>query len=152
MNEFLSIPPPAERHRSRMSPRPPTSELHPVKYMMQILETPADFAAREQGEETSYRAAWRSYFHALVDAGVYVDGAPLKAIATATTVRLRDGKQLVQDGPFAETKEQLGGFMILELPSLDAALQWAARCPAAATGAVEIRPIDTGLHDSICEG
>ena len=123
-----------------------------MKYVMQILETAADFAAREAGEGTEYRAAWRTYYHALLDAGVYVDGAPLKAIATATTVRVRDDRQLVQDGPFTETKEQLGGFMILELPSLDAALYWAARCPAAATGAVEIRPIDLGLHDSICNG
>jgi hypothetical protein len=52
----------------------------------------------------------------------------------------------VQDGPFAEAKEELGGFMILELPSLDAALDWAARCPAAATGALEIRPVDVEFH------
>jgi hypothetical protein len=56
-------------------------------------------------------------------------------------VRLRDGKRRVQDGPFADTKEQLGGFIIMELPSLDAALDWAERCPAAATGAVEVRPL-----------
>jgi hypothetical protein len=55
----------------------------------------------------------------------------------------------VQDGPFAETKDQLGGFMILDLPSLDAALEWAARCPAAATGAVELRPMDVAAHDVI---
>ncbi len=123
-----------------------------MKFMMMIYETPADFAARQDGEHSSYRAAWRTYHRALVEAGAYVDGAPLKAVATATTVRARDGRQFVQDGPFAEAKEQLGGFMILELPSLDAALSWAARCPAAATGAVEIRPVDTGLHDSICLG
>jgi len=56
-------------------------------------------------------------------------------------VRLKDGKRRVQDGPFADTKEQLGGFTILELPSLDEALEWAARCPAASTGAVEVRPV-----------
>jgi hypothetical protein len=62
---------------------------------------------------------------------------------------LRDGRRHVQDGPFAETKEELGGFLILDVPSLDAALEWAARCPAAASGAVEVRPIDVNVHDAI---
>ena len=61
------------------------------------------------------------------------------------------GKRRVQDGPFAEAKEQLGGFTILECPSLDAALEWAARCPAASYGSVEVRPVDVDLHDTICE-
>jgi hypothetical protein len=56
-------------------------------------------------------------------------------------VRLKNGKRQVQDGPYADTKEQLGGYIILELPSLDAALDWAARCPAAANSAVEVRPL-----------
>jgi hypothetical protein len=72
---------------------------------------------------------------------VLVGGNPLQAPETATTVRIKDGKRNVQDGPFADTKEQLGGFTILELPSLDAALDWAARCPAASSGAVEVRPV-----------
>jgi hypothetical protein len=62
---------------------------------------------------------------------------------------VQDGKRRVQDGPFAEAKEQLGGFMILDLPSLDAALDWAARCPAAATGAIEVRPMDVDLFESV---
>ena len=60
---------------------------------------------------------------------------------TGTTVRLKEGKRRVQDGPYAETKEQLAGFIILELPSVDAALEWAARCPGASIGAVEVRPL-----------
>jgi hypothetical protein len=60
---------------------------------------------------------------------------------TGTTVRVREGKRRVQDGPYADTKEQLGGFIILELPSVDAALEWAARCPGASIGAVEVRPL-----------
>lgn len=119
--------------------------------MILIYESPADFAARQTGEHSSYRAAWRTYHQALLEAGAYVGGAPLQDVSTATTVRSRDGKQLVQDGPFAEAKEQLGGFILVELPSLDAALRWAARCPAAATGAVEVRPVDIMLHDSICQ-
>ena len=66
---------------------------------------------------------------------------PLDGPETGTTVRQRDSKRLIQDGPYANSKEQLGGFMLLECPSLDAALEWAARCPAAAYGAVEMRPV-----------
>src|SRR5258708_21477654 len=75
------------------------------------------------------------------EAGIYIGGDPLEVPETGTTVRLKEGKRRVQDGPFADTKEQLGGFIIMELPSLDAALDWAARCPTAATGAVEVRPL-----------
>ena len=72
-----------------------------------------------------------------------VGGHALQPPVTGTTVRVAGGKRHVQDGPYADTKEQLGGFIDLELPSLDAALDWAARCPAAASGAVEIRPVFT---------
>lgn len=121
-----------------------------MQYSFLIYESPADFEARKQGDKTPYVAAWRTYHQALVAAGAYVGGAPLKEIATATTVRAKSGRRLVQDGPYAEAKEQLGGFIILELPSLDAALSWAARCPAASTGAVEVRPIEVAMHETIC--
>ena len=121
-----------------------------MKYCFLICESPADFEARRADGEGPYVAAWRLYHQALVESGAYLGGAPLKPVATATTVRARDGKRLVQDGPFAESKELLGGFILLELPSLDAALSWAARCPAAATGAVEVRPIDGEMHETIC--
>ena len=65
----------------------------------------------------------------------------LQPVATATTVRVANGKTTVLDGPYAETKEQLGGYYIVDVPDLDAALSWAARCPAASHGAVEVRPI-----------
>ena len=123
-----------------------------MKYILLIYETPADFELRHPDRRADYLAAWRTYHQALLDAGAYVGGAPLKNVATATTVRVSDGKRLVQDGPFAEAKEQLGGFVILELPSLDAALAWAARCPAAATGAVEVRPMEIEFHDAVCAG
>jgi hypothetical protein len=120
-----------------------------MKYVMVIYETPGDFEARQRGSEGPYVGAWRAYYAALLAAGAFVTGAPLKGVETATTVRLKNGKRHVQDGPFAEAKEQLGGFMILELPSLDSALEWAARCPAASTGALEVRPMDDGTHESI---
>jgi hypothetical protein len=113
-----------------------------MKYVMLIFETPQNLESRKDAERDPYVAAWRAYYNALVAAGVYVGGAPLKDLATATTVRLREGRRHVQDGPFAEGKEELGGFILLDAPSLDAALEWAARCPAAASGAVEVRPVD----------
>jgi len=75
----------------------------------------------------------------IYESGVFVAGDPLEVPETGTTIRIKEGKRGVQDGPYADTKEQLGGFTILELPSLDAALEWAARCPAASSGAVEVR-------------
>jgi hypothetical protein len=77
----------------------------------------------------------------MISTGVYVGGDALHLPETGTTVRRTEGKRHVQDGPYANTKEQLAGFAVLELPSLDEALDWAARCPAAAAGAVEVRPL-----------
>ena len=122
-----------------------------MKYVMLVYETAANLEARNHTADEPYVAAWRAYYKAMTEAGVYVSGAPLREAGTATTVRLKNGKRQVQDGPIAEAKEQLGGFMILELPSLDAALDWAARCPAAATGALEVRPMDVGYHDHIVD-
>jgi hypothetical protein len=112
-----------------------------MQFALLIFETPEHFAARNSAENDSYLGAWRAYHKAILEAGIYVGGDPLQPPETATTVRLKDGKRRVQDGPFADTKEQLGGFTILELPSLDEALEWAARCPAASAGAVEVRPV-----------
>lgn len=120
-----------------------------MKYILLIHEPKANFEARREGESGPYISAWRTYYQALLQAGVYVDGAPLKDSTTGTTVRVRDDKRQVQDGPYAETKEQLGGFILLELPSLDAAIEWAARCPAARSGAVEVRPMDVESHTTI---
>src|SRR5579872_6236762 len=112
-----------------------------MQFALLIFESPDAFAARNADENDSYLGAWRAYYKTLVEAGIYVGGNPLQSPETGTTVRLKDGKRRVQDGPFADTKEQLGGFTILELPSLDAALDWAARCPTAANGVVEVRPL-----------
>ena len=118
-----------------------------MQYALLIYETPADFARRQQaGDNVRHFGAWRAYYKAVVEAGIYAGVKPLDAPEISTTVRVRHGKPLVQDGPYASSKEQLGGFMLLELPSLDAALAWAARCPAASYGAVEIRPVDSELQ------
>jgi hypothetical protein len=120
-----------------------------MQYAMLVYMTPKDFDARTTDNTAPHIAAWRAYYKALVESGAYVGGNPLQPVASATTVWLRDGKRHVQDGPYADTKEQLGGFIILDLPSLDAALGWAARCPAAATGAVEVRPLAPEFRETI---
>jgi hypothetical protein len=112
-----------------------------MRFSLLIYESPEAFASRKNPEVDAYTGAWRAYYKALVEAGVYVGGDPLQVPETGTTIRIKEGKRLVQDGPYADTKEQLGGFTILELPSLDDALDWAARCPAASRGAVEVRPL-----------
>jgi hypothetical protein len=86
-------------------------------------------------------AAGRAYGEALRAAGVFVAGAGLVSPENATTVSMRDGKRQVQDGPYAETKEFLAGFVVIDVPNLDAALEWAARNPAAAYRPIEVRPL-----------
>lgn len=112
-----------------------------MQFVLMIYHTPEEFALRNNEYNHPHLGAWRAYYKALVEAGVYVSADALEVPDTATTVRLRDGKRRVQDGPYADTKEQLAGFIILELPSVDAALEWAARCPGASIGAVEVRPL-----------
>ena len=121
-----------------------------MKYALLIYETPELFAKREKyDDDEPLLAAWRLYHASMVEAGIYVGGNPLHVPDMGTTVRVRDGKHDIQDGPYANTKEQLAGFIILELPSLDAALDWAGRCPAAAIGAVEVRPLAPDVHARI---
>jgi len=85
-------------------------------------------------------AAWGAYAGAMGQAGVIVAGHGLQGRDSATTLRLRDGVRQVQDGPFADSKEQLGGYFVIDVASLDDALAWAARSPTATTGTVEVRP------------
>jgi hypothetical protein len=120
-----------------------------MQYALLIYETPDEFASRERGPDDPYQAAWRAYYQAVRSAGVYVGGDPLHPPETGTTVRRTDGKRHVQDGPYANTKEQLAGFLVLELRSLDEALDWAARCPTASGGAVEVRPLARDVKQRI---
>jgi hypothetical protein len=111
-----------------------------MQYALIILEAEEQFATRKHPEDPMW-PPWRAYHQSLVDAGVYVGGRALQGNETGTVVRIRGGERQVQDGPYADTKEQLGGFIVIEAPSLDVALEWASRCPAAAYGAVEVRPV-----------
>lgn len=120
-----------------------------MQFALLIYESREAFATRKSDGNDPYTGAWRAYHKALAESGVYVAGDPLEPPETATTITIKQGKRGVQDGPYADTKEQLGGFTILELPSLDAALEWAARCPAAALGAVEVRALASQMKRRI---
>ncbi len=113
-----------------------------MQFCILTYESKEEIARRNNpAEAQSYWAAYFAYSQALSEAGVAIGGAGLQPPALATSVRVRDGKRHLQDGPFADTKEQLGGFFNIDVPSLDKALEWAARCPASSTGTVELRPI-----------
>jgi len=96
--------------------------------------------AREQDVGAMF-AAYGAYTQAMREAGVLKSGERLHPAASATIVRHRDGKSQVLNGPYAEAKEQLGGYYVIEAPDLDAAIGWAARCPGAQHGSIEVRPI-----------
>jgi len=114
-----------------------------MNYTILIYETAADFAARNDPDpdrREAYWSAWPPYAQALREAGVFAGGAGLEPPDTATTLRFHGDQHHVQDGPFADTKEQLGGFFIVDVPDLDAALVWAARVPHSPGRICEVRP------------
>ncbi len=112
-----------------------------MKYMLQINSDESYYATISEADMGQIMAGYAAFDEAARAAGVYVDSHRLQPISTATTVRVRDGKSLITDGPFAETKEQFGGYYLLDVEDLDAALEWAARIPSATYGSVEVRPI-----------
>lgn len=95
-------------------------------------------------EQEQWLGAYRSYMEAMQTAGVLKGGHGLHPTSAATTVKVKDGKTQVQDGPYADSKEQLGGFHLIEVADLDGALMWAARSPTALHGVVEVRPVREG--------
>jgi hypothetical protein len=110
-----------------------------MNYTMLIYLSPADFAARTDPQQSeAFWGAFHPYAKSLFDAGIVVGSAGLQPPETATSLKLSNGKRLVQDGPYADTKEQLAGLFIIDVADLDTALEWASRCP---TGhVVEVRP------------
>lgn len=113
-----------------------------MQYMIIFSETEAEFAQRTDPQLSgAYWGAWGAYIGALQASGIVLSGNGLQPPHTATTVRVRDGKRHVQDGPFADSKEQLAGYFIVEVPDLDTALDWAARAPSASYASVEVRPV-----------
>ena len=102
-------------------------------------QPPAEEPSPEQYKQVM--EAYNGYTKQLVDAGVMRGGEALQDGKTATTVRMHDGKRVVTDGPFAETKEEFGGYYIVDAANLDEAIEWAARCPGAQWGSMEVRPV-----------
>ena len=112
-----------------------------MKYLLTIYsdESGWEDVTPEQGQEIM-NAYW-AFQQEVEQAGVFIAGEGLEPTSAATSVRVRDGERLVTDGPFAETKEALGGFYLLECENLDDALEWAAKIPSASWGTVEVRPV-----------
>jgi hypothetical protein len=112
-----------------------------MQYALLIYDDERTMAAMSEDERSVLHEAYGSFTQELQAAGAMAGGAPLDSIRTATSVRVRDGETLTTDGPFAETKEQLGGFYLVDVPSLDEALEWAAKIPSARIGTIEVRPV-----------
>ena len=115
-----------------------------MRYLLLLYDEETATPSPEPPAPEVVQAVMNEYFEytrAARDSGVYLAGEALQPVTTATTVRVRDGETLTTDGPFAETKEALGGYYLLECRDLDEALGWAARCPGAKHGTVEVRPI-----------
>ena len=112
-----------------------------MKYLLTIYgdETGWDDMPPEEGRQVM--AAYEQFTREITEAGAMLGGEGLQRSSTATTVRVRDGERLLTDGPFAETKEQLGGFYLLDCKDLDEAISWAAKIPGAQHGKVEVRPV-----------
>ncbi len=112
-----------------------------MKFILMDYVNEAGWPELTKDEQVRWLGAYVAYIEAMKAAGVLKSATGLKPTSTATTVRIADDKTQVLDGPYADSKEQLGGFRIIEVADLDAALSWAARCPTALHGVVEVRPI-----------
>jgi hypothetical protein len=110
-----------------------------MNYTLLIYE-PKSLSWPDAGAREAYSGGFMAYTKALQEAGIMVGGAGLQPTATATTLRMRNGKRQVQDGPYADTKEQLAGYYVINVADLDTALDWAARIPASPGSVIEVRP------------
>ena len=112
-----------------------------MRYLLTIYSDESRWADSTPEDGAALMGAYNEFTREVSEAGVLVASHGLQPTATATTVRLRDGELMLTDGPFAETREQLGGFYLLECSDLDEAIGWAGRIPNAADGCVEVRPV-----------
>jgi hypothetical protein len=112
-----------------------------MKYILMDYVKESGWTELTNAEKDQWLGAYIAYIDAMTKAGVLKGSTGLQPTSTATTVRVANGKTQVLDGPYAESKEQLGGFRIIDVPDLDSALSWAARCPTALHGVVEVRPL-----------
>ena len=112
-----------------------------MQYILMAYVDEAQWPKMTKAQQEQGMAAYMAYTSALNEAGVLKGSNRLQPVATANTVRIANDKPQVLDGHYVDSKEQLGGYFLIDVPDLDAALSWAARCPAAGHGAVEVRPI-----------
>jgi hypothetical protein len=129
-----------------------------MKYLLTIYEDESGYANATPQDLQDMMAAYEAFGREVTAAGAMLGGEGLSPSSTATTVRVRDGEAVTSDGPFAESREQLGGYYLLECRDLDEAIAWAAKIPGALTGAIEVRPVmdyeaagvdrDTQAHES----
>jgi hypothetical protein len=115
-----------------------------MQYLLMVYTNETSWPALTQAQREQGIAAYTAYTEALRKADVLRGSNRLQPTSSATTVRVTEGKSQVLDGPYAESKEQLGGYYLIDVPDLDAAISWAARCPGASHGLVEVRPIWSG--------
>ena len=112
-----------------------------MQYLLLIHGDETAYEAMSEQERSDLLGEFIAFTHEIRDSGVYVGSNRLAPTPTAATVRVRDGEPVVTDGPFAETKEQLGGYYLVDVDSEDEALEWAARIPSARWGTIEVRPV-----------
>jgi hypothetical protein len=112
-----------------------------MQYLLLIYSDENAAANMSKPEMDAWMGEYVAYTEALQKAGVMAAGDALHPTSAATTVRVQNGKQVTTHGPFAETKEQLGGYYALNCKNLDEAIEWAARCPGARVGSIEVRPV-----------
>jgi hypothetical protein len=112
-----------------------------MQYLLMIHASEAEESKMSASDVQGMIQAYGAYTEALKKAGVYLGSNRLRPTSDATSVRVRGGKTEVLNGPYAETREQLGGYYLIDVTDLDAALSWAARCPSSAHGTIELRPI-----------
>lgn len=112
-----------------------------MQYMALIYDNEQTLASMSPKDREQFMGDYFAFTKTAREAGVFLAGDALKGVDTATTIRVREGQTLHTDGPFAETKEQLGGYYLLECKDLDEALHWAAKIPSAKTGSIEVRPV-----------
>ena len=118
-----------------------TEGAEPMKYMLLIYHEEQSWESLTEAEREQIYGEYRQLRGELESRGQFLDGSELQPVTTATAVRIRDGKELITDGPFAETHEQLGGYFLIEAKDLDEATSIAARIPSARTGTIEVRPL-----------
>ena len=112
-----------------------------MQYLLMLYNDESVWNQLTPAQKAEGLAAYTAYAEALKKVGAFINSNRLAPTAAATTVRVVDGKAQVLDGPYTDTKEQVGGYYLIDAPDLDAAISWAARCPGAAHGVVEVRPV-----------